>query len=485
MAVNKSNGLLKIFAVVMVAVVAGVFLVAKGSSNKSGDNTNESEVVYDLSEDEANTLGLTAGDTPHDTLKTLLGALKDTREETRKANERGDRFEQEVIRLQAREAEVDARIEGEVEKRIESRLATAWDNFNRQLDELKGRMQRDNQQADSMPIGGAATGFGTEGSGQAGQIDGSGMRWIEPEDMVITDEQGKPVADNYTGKTKVSFPSPFKAEGGNSTAGTALNPDIGAENTTRNSLTQQTKRTPYYTIAENSTLIGSTAMTALLGRVPIQGAVTDPFPFKVLIGRENLIANGIDLPDVEGAIVSGTSSGDWTLSCVRSTVTSITFVFADGRISNGKSNNVSGAISGGGGNNAIGWLSNPEGVPCIPGTRKTNAKEYLTSQFLLSGAGAAAQGLSQGQVTTVVDGGAVTGAMTGNTGQFVLGQALSGGISEVENWFRQRYGQMFDAIYVPPGQEVAVHITTDLEIDYDTGARKVKYDNKRSNRGMD
>ncbi|TRC70045.1 TIGR03752 family integrating conjugative element protein, partial [Mannheimia haemolytica] len=71
----------------------------------------------------------------------MVGALKDTREEARKANERGDRFEQEVLRLQAREAEVDSRITGEVESRVESRLAAAWDGFNRQIEELKGRVQ--------------------------------------------------------------------------------------------------------------------------------------------------------------------------------------------------------------------------------------------------------------------------------------------------------------------------------------------------------
>ena len=42
-----------------------------------------------------------------------------------------------------------------------------------------------------------------------------------------------------------------------------------------------------------------------------------PYPFKVLIGPDNLTANGIDIPDVAGAVVSGTASGDWTLSCVR------------------------------------------------------------------------------------------------------------------------------------------------------------------------
>lgn len=486
MAVNKSNGLLKILAVVMAVVVGGVFMVAKNGSNKGSNSESESDVVYDLSDDEANALGITAGDTPHDTLKTLLGALRDTREEVRKANERNDRLEKENERMREREAKVDERIAGEVE----SRLASAWDSFNRQIEDMKERVHgisnrpQSSPEPESMPIGG---GFGAEtGSEQRGMVDSKGVHWLDPDDMVITDEQGKPVADNYTGKTKASFPSPFKAEGVNSTAGTALNPETGAENTTSDSLAQQTKRTPYYTIAENSTLMGSTAMTALLGRVPIQGAVTDPFPFKVLIGRENLIANGIDLPDVEGAIVSGTSSGDWTLSCVRSNVTSITFVFADGRISNGRASNTNALTSNAnGGNGTIGWLSNSAGVPCIPGERKTNAKEYLSSQFLLAGASAAAQSLSQGQVTTTVEGGVVTSAMTGNTGQYVLGQALSGGISEMENWYRQRYGQMFDAIYVPPGQEVAVHITTDLEIDYDTGARKVKYNNKRSKRGMD
>ncbi|EJK1786052.1 TIGR03752 family integrating conjugative element protein, partial [Escherichia coli] len=86
-----------------------------------------------------------------------------------------------------------------------------------------------------------------------------------------------------------------------------------------------------YTLPENATLVGSRAMTALLGRVPVNGTVTDPYPFKVLIGKDNLTANGIELPDVEGAVVSGTASGDWTLSCVRGQVNSITFVFADGR----------------------------------------------------------------------------------------------------------------------------------------------------------
>lgn len=43
-------------------------------------------------------------------------------------------------------------------------------------------------------------------------------------------------------------------------------------------------------------------MTALLGRIPIDGKVTDPYPFKVMIGKDNLTANGIELPDVQGRL---------------------------------------------------------------------------------------------------------------------------------------------------------------------------------------
>ncbi len=69
-------------------------------------------------------------------------------------------------------------------------------------------------------------------------------------------------------------------------------------------LTRSADRTegakPVYTIPENAILMGSVAMTALIGRVPVDGTVNDPYPFKALVGPENLTANGIDLPDVAG-----------------------------------------------------------------------------------------------------------------------------------------------------------------------------------------
>ena len=51
-------------------------------------------------------------------------------------------------------------------------------------------------------------------------------------------------------------------------------------------------------------------MTALIGRVPVDGTVNDPYPFKVLLGKDNLAANGIELPEISGAVMSGTAQGD-------------------------------------------------------------------------------------------------------------------------------------------------------------------------------
>ncbi|MDE9558134.1 TIGR03752 family integrating conjugative element protein, partial [Xenorhabdus bovienii] len=103
-----------------------------------------------------------------------------------------------------------------------------------------------------------------------------------------------------------------------------------------------------------------------------------------------------------GAVISGTATGDWTLSCVRGDVTSITFVFADGRVrtvpqssnrTDGNNNGSNGRSNGG----AIGWISDESGIPCISGERKTNAGTYLPTLFALTAAASAGDTFSQNQ----------------------------------------------------------------------------------------
>lgn len=470
MSALKANGLLKFVVPLAIGLMVFVGVFAFKSQKSSQPRTskdNIEEVIYDLTEAEQKDLGLTAGDTPYDTLKTILSTVKKTQAEVKTVREKNEKLTKENNALKADNQAVNQRIDTAVEENQQ----TLTSQFEEQLAHLRQEIEERLAQ----PQGSVNSAYPIQGSEADTIPTGTGgIRWIEPSDKQYTDAKGNLLATDSPGGLS-SFPNVFKKLD-DSPLGSSVN-QVSKHRATDDAEAPQ--KIPYYTVPQNSTLMGAVAMTALLGRVPVDGSVTDPYPFKILIGAENLIANGIELPDVEGAIVSGSATGDWTLSCVKGKVDSMTFVFADGRIATTQQDK--GQQSG----NGIGWLSNPQGVPCIPGERKTNAPEYLSSQFLLAGASAAAQGLAQGQTTTVVEGNSVVGAVTGNQGKYVLGQALGGGLKETADWFKQRYGQTFDAVYVPPGQPIVVHITKNLAIDYDFAARKVKYSHGQPHRQLD
>ena len=451
----KTNRLLKILGPLLVlgAVFTGLKACHTGSAGKSA---SEGDAVKDLTPDEMKALGID-GDTPRDTVATLVGQMKLYRKEMEVVRGNSEALVKENQQLRSQGSNV----EGLINSALSRERETFSDEMHKQqttlLDTFQQKLNQLTQHAPSQEEG-IPPGLGLDDQ----TLPADALRWVEPADAVPLDKRGQstpsvtfpvafgPAAEDPITPQKNAFLAQAKGEQGMETA------------------------TPVYTLAENSTLTGSVVMTALLGRVPVNGTVTDPYPFKVLIGRDNLIANGIELPDVEGAVMSGTASGDWTLSCVRGKVHSLTFVFRDGTIrtlpaSSKKADNSKAQDTD------IGWLSDPHGLPCIPGERKSNAAEYLGSQFLLAGSAAAADAFANGQTTTTVDGGSVTSAVTGSSGQYVLGQALGGGLKESADWFKQRYGQTFDAIYVPPGHPVAVHISRSLPIDYELMGRKVKY----------
>ncbi|MFP1824530.1 TIGR03752 family integrating conjugative element protein [Lonsdalea quercina] len=449
----QANALLKLLLPCL--LLGAGFITLKSCQPSSGEKNEQDEhAVADLSGDKLTALGID-GDTPRDTVATLVGQMKQYRQEMAEMRENSTALVQENRRLRDRDQNVESRINHAISRERETFSSALQQQRSTLLDSVQEKLYQLTQKsaaADDIPLG-----LGLENQG----VPAGALRWVEPADAMPVDKRGQPAVSG------VQFPTPFGAAGDNAAEQQRKAPqsERAAEGAT-----------PVYTLPENSTLTGSVAMTALLGRIPINGTVSDPYPFKVLIGRDNLTANGIELPDVEGAIVSGTASGDWTLSCVRGTVGSITFVFSDGSVrtvpQNAGQSGRDGSASQSGG---IGWLSDPHGLPCIPGERKSNAAEYLSSQFLLSGSSAAASAFANGQTTSTVEDGSVTSAVTGNSGQYVLGQTLGGGLKESADWFKQRYGQMFDAVYVKPGHPVAIHITRQIPIDYEKQGRKVKY----------
>jgi len=234
---------------------------------------------------------------------------------------------------------------------------------------------------------------------------------------------------------------------------------------------------PVYTVPRNATLIGSTGMTALVGRVPIQGQVRDPMPFKVITGKDNLAANGLRIPGVEGMIWSGTAIGDWTLACVTGKLESVTFVFEDGTIQTLSSDDKQLGGSSGNSDRPLGWISDARGIPCITGERKTNAPAFLAQRIGVMALEAAGEAAAQGETTTLIgDTGTVTSVVSGETGKYVLGKSISGGSDEVAQWLRERQAQSFDAVFVPAGVELAIHVDHELPIDFHSNGRKLHHE---------
>ncbi|MDC9597811.1 TIGR03752 family integrating conjugative element protein [Xenorhabdus anantnagensis] len=452
----KSNALVKILVPVVLLIGGVIGIKSCRSTESAAPGTTTNNVLATLSPEELQALGV-GGDTPEDTLRTLIGALNKVRAEQKRLSQQNADILKENNQLKSQNQDVAGQIDAVVaaiRQDDEQRQRTLQDEQQgllAQIDLLTERLNstplpsQDNQ----MPLGLGLAGSPYSAQPARGQDE---LIWVTPADEKSSDMQAM-----GNGKTTAQFPTSFLSE----------QPTTG-QNTPQNSSLKEENEKPVYTLPENATLVGSQAMTALLGRVPVNGTVTDPYPFKILIGKDNLTANGIELPEVEGAVVSGSASGDWTLSCVRGQVSSITFVFQDGTVR---------TLPGSGQNQqGIGWLSDENGIPCISGERKSNASTYLPTLFALSAMNSAGDALNESQRTSQTNGtGSITSALTGNAGQAALGKALSGGMNEMSEWLKQRYSQTFDAVYVPPGAKLVVHITQSLAIDYETAGRKVRY----------
>lgn len=486
MAINKSTGLLKWLAagVAVVLVLAIVKVINNGKVDKASTDVVEVPV---LSEEEMENLGI-QGDTPQDTVATLVGQVKAMRTEMKTAQAANEELMKENKRLRARERDIDSRIAtglaGERAKIKDDReeVERAKKEARSLLDKFRSAYENrlpGSKDEKELPVG-----FGLkEGEGSEFASDGESMVWIEPSDQRQADPKAggssRAKSDSY------SFPTSF----GEAVDSTQAKLNTGVAKTPGGAKKKEVK--PVYTVPQNSTLMGSTAMTALIGRVPIDGTVNDPYPFKVIVGAENLTANGIDLPEVAGAVVSGTATGDWTLSCVRGQVRSITFVFNDGTVrtlptpedaaqAKSGTNQTNGRqldqIQGG-----LGWISDPYGIPCIAGERKSNAKPYIGTQSLVTAAGAGVATLlgnqDESKSGTAVFGSTGSGQFASSTvtGNQAMQQILSSGVSDISDWVNKLYGEAFAAIYVQPNAKVAIHIDQELQIDYEIKGRKVRY----------
>jgi hypothetical protein len=242
----------------------------------------------------------------------------------------------------------------------------------------------------------------------------------------------------------------------------------------------RSKHLPFYTIPNGATLANSISMTALIGRVPINGVVKSPYPFKMIIGNNNMAANSLHIPGISGAIVQGYTVGDMSLSCVKGYITAITFVFPDGTISTTSSDN-SADSSDGGFTDSLGYISEPNGNPCFTGKFYTNAPKYLSTIIALGALNKGGEAYALGQQTASNNAlGGTTTALTGSVAKYMAGGAVQGGTQQAMDWFTEREKNSFDAVYVPAGRKAVLNITKEIDINYNPKGRKLYYENKRT-----
>jgi len=239
---------------------------------------------------------------------------------------------------------------------------------------------------------------------------------------------------------------------------------------------------PRFTLPDLSMMTGAVSLTSIVGRVFSDEEITDPWPFKTMIGRDNMTASFHDLPaEIDGMLYEGYGVGDWTLSCVRGWVTVASFVFDDGTVvpayadspgTREKEHRLN--------PDAIGYLSDRYGNPCVSGERVTNAAGFLASRTVAAAATGYARALNAGneivQESIGADGTVSTvSRVIDASANFAARDAYAAAFSEGAQWIKERQAQSFDAVYVPSGTEVVVNLQAELRLDKRPDARTLSY----------
>ena len=447
-----------VYSATAAAVISGLIYWASlaKSSQGSKPGTDDLPVVVQTSNSSIATLGA-IGDTPEDTLRTLTASL--TQDQENKKQMEID-LERTKTELKEQKSENTAQIEA-MNDRFNQQLAQIEKKLTSNYSDLKARQQDIGVVAPDLEQLGISSGRengSDDWSPQGSQpsVPSSELVWTEPMDAK-KDDNGQWITPLMQGaaalKAQISeMGEPFDA--------------------------RASQGTPVYTLHRGSVLSNATALTALMGRIHVNGQVTSPYPFSMVIGAKNLLANGFTLPEVQGAIVTGTVTGDWALSCVRGVVESIDFIRTDGTILSypEEQGAISSDFDGGSVQTQdLGYLADPNGNPCLSGIRISNAPQYLTTKGLLDAASAAAKAAATAQQTISVDGSTSTSALTGNAMKNAAGEsaaALTGSISE---FIQARMGSSFDIIYVEPNVKAAIHLRQPITLSVPEVPYRVRY----------
>jgi len=431
---GKKNSLMMGLLIAVVTIILLLVLVAVFSGNSK---------TTSISNHKASTLRDNASsDTPVETLKTLTAEVSTVQQQNQLLVEQNKALiEQDKKTL--------AEFKTDVMNQVQQQVSTFKTENQALMEDAKKSIGQVSQSNNN----------GSNNNGTTNNTDNH-LVWVD-------DLQASPSSDALSAKGLQSTDD--------NNSGLLLNSSSTSTSTEEPDIKQKKKSVAYYTIPVNATLTGAIALQPIIGRVPIDGKVPDPYTFKAVIGAKNLAANGIDIPpDIQGIVVAGVASGDMLGSCARGEITAMTFVFVDGRISTTQ------AKLG----EYLGSIAAANGNPCIKGSFHSNAAIYLGAQATLAGMQGYGNALSQSQLsnTTSATTGASISQLIGNANQYAFGQGFSAAAQSASKWWEQRVQNSFDFIFVPnvdpnTGKKLKlnINITQEVAIDYDFNKRKVFY----------
>ncbi|RJX68674.1 TIGR03752 family integrating conjugative element protein [Vibrio sinensis] len=454
----KRNSFIAYSALAAAVMTGLVFMASLAKTAQKEGETEAESVVVETSNSSMTTLGA-IGDTPEDTLRTLTASLTQNQKDKKKMDADLERTQ---ASLDAQKSDNAAQIEA-MSQRFNQQLELIEQKLASNLSNLKERQQDVAVSAPELEQLGIASGREDrldDGSQQVTPSNtttsSSTLIWIDPLDAKKDD------TDHWI--------TPLM-QSGTTQATTMSEMEVPFD-------TNVTQSTPIYTLHRGAVLSNATSLTALMGRIPVNGQVTSPYPFSMVIGAKNLLANGFTLPEVQGAIVTGTVTGDWSLSCVRGAVESIDFIRTDGTILSYPE--VEGAITSDFDGSRVqtqdlGYLADQNGNPCLSGIRISNAPQYLTTKGLLDAATAAAKAAATAQQTISVDGGTSTSALTGSAMKNAAGESAAALTGTVSDFIQSRMGSSFDIIYVEPGIKAAIHLRQPITLSVPEVPYRVRY----------
>lgn len=278
----KSNGLVKVL--VPAVLVAGGFIAVKSHNSKTPEAAAQTTAQADpalanLSPQELKALGV-EGDTPQDTLKTIVGSLNAVRQQQATLNKQNADLLDENKKLRERNQNVSGQVNEAVqgvqkgfsdrEKQLrqqQNALTSKINDLTSQLQKTgKGLADKAGGQDGDIPLGLGLDGMGAS-SGGAAAAGSDGLMWVTPQDGKST-QSGQGGSSNGSASTggTTAFPTSFMSENAVTRQKASYEQQVKGSTSEKG---EEDEAEPVYTLPENSTLIGSRAMTALLGRVPV------------------------------------------------------------------------------------------------------------------------------------------------------------------------------------------------------------------------